>query len=56
MRNGTPFTVEKISPRAGHELGTARSASQRLAHRATGVPRRGRNGSSRYAELHVRLG
>ena len=23
--NGTPFTVEKISPRAGLELGTARS-------------------------------
>ena len=28
--NGTPFTVEKISPRAGIELGTARSVGQRL--------------------------
>ena len=25
MINGAPFTVEKISPRAGLELGTARS-------------------------------
>ena len=25
-----PFTVEKISPRAGIELGTARSVGQRL--------------------------
>ena len=30
MCNGTPFTVEKISPRAGFELGTARSIGQRL--------------------------
>ena len=27
-----PFTVEKISPRAGLELGTARSEDQRLTH------------------------
>ena len=27
-----PFTVEKISPRAGIDLGTARSVGQRLAH------------------------
>ena len=32
MNNGTPFTVEKISPRAGLELGTARSAGQLLTH------------------------
>ena len=30
--NGTPFAVEKISPRAGLELGTARSVAQRLTH------------------------
>ena len=36
--NGTPSTVEKNSPQAGLELGTARSASQRLTHRATGAP------------------
>ena len=30
--NGTPFTVEKISPRAGLEPGTARSVGQRLTH------------------------
>ena len=30
--NGTPFTIEKISPRAGLELGTARSVGQRLTH------------------------
>ena len=30
MRNGTPFTVEKNTPRAGLELGTVRSAGQRL--------------------------
>ena len=29
--NGIPFTVEKISPRVGLELGT-RSAGQRLTH------------------------
>ena len=31
--------VEKISPGAGLELGTARSVGQRLAHWATGAPR-----------------
>ena len=30
MCNGTPFTVEKNTPRAGLELGTARPAGQRL--------------------------
>ena len=30
--NGTPFTVEKISPGAGFELGTTRSLSQRLIY------------------------
>ena len=30
--NGTPFMVEKISPRAGIELGTPRSVGQRLTH------------------------
>ena len=30
--NGTPFTVEKISPRVGLELGTARSVGQLLTH------------------------
>ena len=30
--DGTPLTVEKISPRAGLELGTARSVGQRLTH------------------------
>ena len=30
--NATPFTVEKISPRAGFDLGTARSVGQRLTH------------------------
>ena len=33
-----PFTVEKISPRAGLELGTTRSVGQHLTHRATGAP------------------
>ena len=37
MCNGTPFTVEKISPRAGLELGTSRSVDQRSTHRATGA-------------------
>ena len=32
-----PCTVEKISPRAGLESGTARSEGQRLTHSATGV-------------------
>ena len=32
MCNGTTFTVEKISPRAGLELEIARSVGQRLAH------------------------
>ena len=36
--NGTPFMVEKISPRARIELRTARSVGQRLTHRATGAP------------------
>ena len=35
--NGAPFTVEKILPRAGIELGTARSVGQRLTHLATGA-------------------
>ena len=30
--NGTSFTVEKISPQARLELGTARSIGQRLTH------------------------
>ena len=30
--NGIPSTVEKISPRAGLEPGTARSVGQRLTH------------------------
>ena len=38
MCNWSPFTVEKISPRAGIELGTARSVGQRLIHLATGAP------------------
>ena len=38
MCNGTPFTVEKISPRVGFAPGTARSVGQRLTHRATGAP------------------
>ena len=29
---GTPFTVEKISPRTGLELKTTRTAGQRLTH------------------------
>ena len=36
--NGTPFVVEKISPRAGLELVTARSVGQHLTHWATGAP------------------
>ena len=35
-----PFTVEKISPRTGLELGTARTVGQRLTHWVTGAPRR----------------
>ena len=31
------FTVEKISPRAGLDLGTDGSAGQCLTHRATGL-------------------
>ena len=31
------FTVEKISPRAGLDLGTDGSAGQRLTHWATGL-------------------
>ena len=30
--NGTSFMVEKISPQAGLELGTARSVGQHLTH------------------------
>ena len=30
--NGTPFMVEKFSPRAGLKPGTARSAGQSLTH------------------------
>ena len=36
--NRTLFTVEKILPRAGLKLVTARSVGQRLTHRATGAP------------------
>ena len=36
--NGTPFVVEKNLPQAGLELGTARSANQRLTHWVTGAP------------------
>ena len=36
--NGAPYTVEKITPRVGLELGTARSVGQRLTHLATGAP------------------
>ena len=36
--NGAPSMVEKISPRAGIELVTARSVGQRLTHCATGGP------------------
>ena len=36
--NGTPFMVEKISPRAGLEPGTARSVGQRFTHFVTGTP------------------
>ena len=35
--NGTPFTVDQISHRAGLEPGTVRSVDQRLSHRATGA-------------------
>ena len=35
----TPFTVEKISPRASLELGIARSVGQHLNHGATGAPK-----------------
>ena len=38
MCNGSPITVEKISSRAGLELGSARSVGERLAHLATGAP------------------
>ena len=38
MCNGTQFAVEKISPRAGIELGKARSVGQNLTHWATGAP------------------
>ena len=36
--NWTPFTVEKFSPRAGPELGSAKSVGQRLTYWATGAP------------------
>ena len=35
---GTPYTVEKISPRARIDPGTARSVGQRLTHWVTGAP------------------
>ena len=38
MCNGNPFTVEKISPQAGLELGTARSVGHHLTHYGTGAP------------------
>ena len=38
MCSGVPFAVEKISPRAGLELGTATSAGQHLAYGTTGAP------------------
>ena len=34
---GNPFTVEKTSPRAGLELGTARSVGQRLITELLGL-------------------
>ena len=37
MCNGTPFSGEKISPRAGLELGTARSVGQRLLTELPGL-------------------
>ena len=40
MCNGTSFTVEKISPQAGLELGTAGSVGHRLTNRVTGAPLR----------------
>ena len=36
--NGTPFTVEKLSPGAGFDLATARSVGQRLTHWAIVAP------------------
>ena len=39
------YTVEKISPRARIELGTARSVGQRLTHSATGAPRSSKLGT-----------
>ena len=39
MCNGAPFTVEKVTPRAGIELGIARSVGQRLTYCANGAPR-----------------
>ena len=39
MCNGTLFTVEKGSPRAGLEPGTARSVGQSIIHSAAGAPR-----------------
>ena len=38
MCNGTPFTVEKISPCVRLDLGTARSVGQRLTNWASGAP------------------
>ena len=37
VSNGAPFTVQKISPRAGIELKSARSVDQRLIHLTTGA-------------------
>ena len=42
------FMVEKISPRAGSELGTAGSVGQRLIDLATGNPNRQRGSSKTY--------
>ena len=39
MCNGSPSTAEKISPRVGLELRTARSVGQRLTDLATGDPK-----------------
>ena len=36
--NGVPFTVGKVSPRAGLEPPTARSVGQRLTYWVTGTP------------------
>ena len=43
MRFSPYVTVEKISPRVGLKLGTARSAGQRLTFLAAGAPFSGGN-------------